>query len=95
MSLRTSYRDIAIKLSSILEVFMVNLLSRLANGEKVTELSNAHILELAREFYADRHEILEVLAICQPNTPTRYQRLQAQEEELKRILMNHAYDDVS
>lgn len=95
MSLRTSYRDIAIKLSSILEVFMVNFLSRLANGEKLTKLSNARILELAREFYADRHEILEVLAICDPYTPAKYARLLAQEQELKQILLNHKYDDVS
>lgn len=95
MSLRTSYRAVAIKLSSILEVFMDNLLFRLANGEKVTGLSNTRILELAREFYADRHDILEVLSICQPNTPARYQRLEEQERELKQILINHEYDDVS
>jgi hypothetical protein len=51
---------------------MDNLLFRLANGEKVTGLTNTRILELAREFYADRHDILEVLSICQPNTPARY-----------------------
>lgn len=95
MSLRTSYRDIAIKLASLLEVFMIDLLTRLANGEKITQLTNARILQLAREFYADRHEILEVLAICQPNSPAKYARLQAQEQELKQILMNHDYDDVS
>lgn len=94
ISTGTPYRSVALKFSAAMEIFMQELLNRLSRGEAISNLSNANLKRLAREFYSEQIEIVNVLCLHTEFDDKELQNIDRQRNSLQSMIRSNKYVDI-